>query len=59
MRKAVTKRMKITKTGKLIHRRSGINHFNAKESRKTQRRKHQNLEFTALGERKTRQYMMQ
>lgn len=34
--KAFTKRIKITRTGKLVARRAGQNHFNAKESRRTQ-----------------------
>lgn len=34
--KSLLKRIKITKTGKLLVRSSGQNHFNAKESRKTQ-----------------------
>jgi ribosomal protein L35 len=38
MRKAVRKRIKVTKTGKLLHRRAGHNHFNAKAPRRTQLR---------------------
>jgi ribosomal protein L35 len=34
--KSLTKRIKITKNGKLLVRSSGQNHFNAKESRSTQ-----------------------
>ena len=34
--KAFTKRLKITKNGKLIARKPGKNHFNAKESRNDQ-----------------------
>jgi ribosomal protein L35 len=34
--KSFTKRMKITKNGKLIARKPGQNHFNAKEKRSTQ-----------------------
>jgi ribosomal protein L35 len=34
--KAFTKRIKITRTGKLIARKPGQNHFNAKEKRSTQ-----------------------
>lgn len=34
--KAFTKRIKITRNGKLIARKPGQNHFNAKESRSTQ-----------------------
>lgn len=34
--KSFTKRLKITKNGKVLSRISGQNHFNAKESRKKQ-----------------------
>jgi len=34
--KSFTKRLKITKTGKILSRKSGINHFNAKKSRSKQ-----------------------
>lgn len=34
--KSFSKRLKITKTGKIIARKSGFNHFNAKQSRTTQ-----------------------
>ncbi|MDE1925026.1 MAG: 50S ribosomal protein L35 [Patescibacteria group bacterium] len=34
--KSFTKRLKITRTGKLIARKPGQNHFNAKESRNKQ-----------------------
>lgn len=34
--KSLAKRIKITKTGKLLVRAGGQNHFNAKESRSTQ-----------------------
>jgi ribosomal protein L35 len=34
--KAFTKRLKITRTGKIIARKPGQNHFNAKENRATQ-----------------------
>lgn len=37
--KSIRKRIRITKTGKLIRRKAGQNHFNAKESRRSQRRK--------------------
>lgn len=39
MRKAVLKRIKITGTGKLLRRRAGQNHFNAKQSRRGQLRR--------------------
>jgi ribosomal protein L35 len=34
--KSFTKRLKITKNGKVVGRKPGQNHFNAKESRSTQ-----------------------
>jgi len=34
--KSFTKRLKITRRGKIIARKPGQNHFNAKESRSTQ-----------------------
>ena len=37
--KSLQKRFKLTKNGKLTRRVAGQNHFNAKESRRSQRRK--------------------
>lgn len=34
--KSYTKRLKITKKGKVLGRKSGLNHYNAKQSRKKQ-----------------------
>lgn len=34
--KSFTKRLKLTKNGKIISRKPGFNHFNAKQSRSTQ-----------------------
>ena len=34
--KSYAKRVKVTKSGKVLVRKAGINHFNAKMSRKTQ-----------------------
>jgi len=34
--KSYTKRLKLTKNGKIISRKSGFNHFNAKQSRTKQ-----------------------
>ncbi len=34
--KSLTKRLKITKKGKILSRAPGFNHFNAKQSRKKQ-----------------------
>ncbi len=35
-RKSVSKRLKITKNGKILARKPGFNHFNAKQSRTKQ-----------------------
>ena len=34
--KSFTKRLRVTKTGKILARKPGVNHFNAKESRQNQ-----------------------
>ena len=56
-RKSALKRIKITKTGKLLHRRPGQNHFNAKMSRGSQLRKKGMSRFTPSMEKKMRGYM--
>jgi ribosomal protein L35 len=43
--KSYTKRLKLTKSGKLLARKSGQNHFNAKESRSTKSTKNRDTEF--------------
>lgn len=40
MRKAVLKRIRITKNGKMLRRATGQNHFNAKAPRKAQLKQH-------------------
>ncbi|MFA6397831.1 MAG: 50S ribosomal protein L35 [Candidatus Paceibacterota bacterium] len=35
-KKSLTKRLKITKNGKILARKPGFNHFNAKQSRTSQ-----------------------
>lgn len=45
-KKAVSKRFKITATGKILHRPMGQDHFNAKESGKKTRSKRRWLELT-------------
>jgi len=44
-KKAYKKRFKITKKGKVIQRRPGMGHFNAKESRSGQLKKKRSKEF--------------
>ncbi|MBI4132101.1 MAG: 50S ribosomal protein L35 [Candidatus Sungbacteria bacterium] len=43
--KSIRKRIKLTKTGKLIRRVAGQNHFNAKESGRMRRRKGTSVPF--------------
>lgn len=45
--KASTKRFKTTKGDKLIHRKAGQGHFNARESGKTTRTKRRDVEATS------------
>ncbi|MFZ4500498.1 MAG: hypothetical protein ACOYMZ_03340 [Minisyncoccia bacterium] len=43
--KSYTKRLKLTKTGKIIGRKPGFNHFNAKQSRVHQLNGKKGVEF--------------
>ena len=45
--KALAKRVRITKTGKMIKRKAGQDHFNSRESGKVTRNKRTDLELTA------------
>ena len=44
--KSFTKRLKVSKNGKISARKSGQNHFNAKESRRSQLAKKRGVSFT-------------
>ena len=44
--KSYSKRLKLTKNGKVISRKPGFNHFNAKQSRTTQLAGHKGQTFT-------------
>jgi len=39
-RKSITKRLKLTKKGKLVRRKAGQNHFNARATGNQTRKKH-------------------
>lgn len=43
--KSYAKRLKVTKSGKILSRKSGQNHFNAKERNRTKSEKGANVEF--------------
>ncbi|MBI2639877.1 MAG: 50S ribosomal protein L35 [Candidatus Sungbacteria bacterium] len=55
--KSILKRIKITSTGKLIRRKARLNHFNAKASRKVQRRQAQSVAVTGTYEKMFRRYL--
>jgi len=57
MRKSAAKRIKITRTGKLLHRRPGQNHFNAKASRHTQLRHKKMAGFPKSLQKKIKAYL--
>lgn len=43
--KSYTKRLRVTKRGKLVGRKSGQDHFNAKESRSTKTKKNRAMAY--------------
>ncbi len=43
--KSFTKRLKVTKSGKILARKTGQNHFNSKESRRSQLSKKRSVNF--------------
>lgn len=52
--KSFTKRIRVTKTGKLIARKSGQNHFNAKEGSGTKSAKRRNASVHLSNKAKSR-----
>ena len=44
--KSYSKRLKLTKNGKILSRKPGFNHFNAKQSRNTQLAGRKGMSFT-------------
>ncbi len=55
--KTIAKRVKMTKTGKLLKRKGGQDHFNARESGKVTRNKRRDLEVSASYVRNFKQFM--
>ena len=43
--KSFTKRLRVTKKGKILARKAGVNHFNSKERRTKQLSKRKNVTF--------------
>lgn len=54
--KSYTKRIKVTKNGKLVARRAGQNHFNAKESG-SDRQRRKRTQLLNLPKRVTRRFL--
>ena len=52
--KSFSKRIKVTKNGKLIARHTGQNHFNSKESRRSQLNKKRSVPFKMTAKEKSR-----
>ena len=52
--KSFTKRLKVTKNGKILARKKGQNHFNAKESGRSQIKKHHTNELPMTHKEKSR-----
>lgn len=52
--KSLTKRIKITKNGKMLSRKPGFNHFNAKQSRSKQLAGKKAVEFSMDNKTKSR-----
>lgn len=52
--KSLSKRLKLTKTGKIISRKPGFNHFNAKQSRTDQLKGKRGVNFKMSAKDKSR-----
>ena len=52
--KSYLKRLKVTKNGKIIARAKGQNHFNSKESRRSQLAKKRSMPFHMTAKEKSR-----
>ncbi len=57
--KSFSKRLKVTRKGKIVSRKPGQNHFNAKESRRTQMkgRRSQQLDTTIMTKKVLQRYI--
>lgn len=55
--KAISKRIRVTKTGKLMKRKGGQDHFNSAESGKVTRNKRRDLEAPKAFEKNIKTYL--
>ncbi|MEA3293142.1 MAG: 50S ribosomal protein L35 [Patescibacteria group bacterium] len=56
-RKSITKRFKLTKTGKILRRATGLSHYRAKKSGQTKRRTRKFVELSKPESKKIRKYL--
>jgi len=54
--KSFSKRLKVTRNGKIIGRKAGQNHFNAKESRRAQQNKRRSVSMVFNNSDKSRYF---
>lgn len=55
--KSISKRMKFTKTGKIMRKGSGVNHFQAKKKRSKQLDKKRSVEFAKTSRHLLKSYL--
>ena len=55
--KMVSKRFKLTRSGKLMRKRSAVNHFNARKTSNTMRYKKKGFAFNDVNARAVKQYL--
>ena len=53
--KTISKRVKVTKTGKIMKRKAGQNHFNSRESSNTTRNKRRDISVSTSYDRNIKQ----
>jgi len=56
-KKAVSKRFKVTASGKVMHRRAGLSHLNAKQSGKQRREKRKWTRVSKAEEKKLKRFL--
>ncbi|QQG42595.1 MAG: 50S ribosomal protein L35 [Candidatus Giovannonibacteria bacterium] len=56
-RKSILKRMRMTSSGKILHGGSGINHFQAKKSRRKQLTKKRSAQLDVIQKKMVKSYL--
>jgi len=55
--KSVMKRIRLTRNGKMLRKRSAVNHFNARRSKKNMRQKRKPFAFADVNARAVQEYL--